>query len=241
LEIPLPDIEPAIAKACKVALHAINAAGIPYLIGGGLAFMYYTKHPRSFNDLDLFCKAGDYPKILEVLAQQGFDTSIQDEKWVAKATTKTAQVDLIFSASNGVQVVDDSWLEKSHEGKLFGEKVHVIGPEELFWSKVYIQNSNRFDGPDIYHLILKAGETLDWRHILQRMEADWEILLAALTTFRFIFPSERSKVPSWLMEELTDRLQRQLSMPIPHDRICRGPLLSRTDYEVDIHEGGFIV
>lgn len=90
-------------------------------------------------------------------------------------------------------------------------------------------------------MILKKGQTLDWRSILDRMEADWEVLLAALINFRFVFPSKRSIVPQWLMTELIERLERQTEMPTPRDNICRGPLLSRTNYAHDINEGGFIV
>lgn len=241
MKIPPPDVNPAIANACKTALSAIHAAKIPFLVGGGLAFTYYTKFPRDFNDLDIFCKAGDYPKILDILAKSGFTTTVQDEKWLAKASIGDTQVDILFSASNGIQVVDDSWFENSQVSELFNEEVRILGPEELLWCKLYVQSTDRFDGPDTYHLILKTGNTIDWKRILLRMEADWEILLAALINFRFIFPSERKRIPKWLMEELSSRLDRQLDMPTPKDRICRGPLLSRTDYEVVIREGEFMV
>lgn len=73
------------------------------------------------------------------------------------------------------------------------------------------------------------------------MEADWEVLLSALINFRFVFPSKRDIVPVWLMNELIGRLTRQLELPAPHDNICRGPVLSRTNYAFDVIEGGFIV
>lgn len=235
------DLDSETEKVYEAALEAITGAGIPVLVGGGVAFRYYTGYPRSFGDLDLFCKAGDYPKILELLGKKGFGTAVQDEKWLAKASKDKARIDLIFSAPNNIQTVDDSWFMNAKKGELLGAEVAFLGVEELLWSKIYVQNADKFDGPDVYHLILKNAKKLDWQNILRRMEADWEVLLAALITFRFIFPSKRDILPRWLMTELVDRLNRQLSMPQPHDNICRGPVLSRTNYAHDVTGGGFIV
>jgi hypothetical protein len=65
------------------------------------------------------------------------------------------------------------------------------------------------------------------------METHWELLLAHLINFRFVYPSEQDVVPRWLLDELLCRAQRQLDLPQPQDRICRGFMLSRTEYEVD--------
>jgi len=240
-EMTPPDLAPETIEIYKTALETINAAHIPFLIGGGLAFQRYTNHPRNFHDLDIFCKAGDYPKILQLLEEVGFSTLIQDEKWIAKASKGEAEIDFLFSTPNNVQTVDDSWFERGQKGELFDVPILYLGPEELLWAKIYVQDANKFDGPDVYNLMLSLGDSLDWKNILSRMEADWEVLLAAIINYRFVFPRWRNQVPEWLMSELVDRLQRQLSMPVPEDNICRGPLLSRTNYTYAIHKGGFIV
>lgn len=241
MDVAPPDLDSKSTELYQAALSAINEASIPYLIGGGLAFQYHTGYPRSFNDLDIYCKAGDYPKILKLLETQGFSTVVQDEKWLAKATKDSAQIDFLFSTPNNVQTVDDSWIDNGKSGKLFDMKILYVGSEELLWSKIYVQDANKYDGPDAHHLILKLGDTLNWKNLLSRMEADWEVLLATLINFRFVFPSKRDKVPRWLMDELVERLQRQLEMPVSNDDICRGPLLSRTNYAIAIEKEGFIV
>jgi hypothetical protein len=237
----IADVNPAAAEKYSSALKEINSAEIPFLVGGGLAYSYHTGYPKDFHDLDLFCKAGDYPRILEVLKQKGFTITVPDEKWLAKAEIDDVQIDVISSIPNSDYIVNDAWFENGRDGELFGETIKVMGPEELFWCKIYVQTSIRFDGPDMYRLIIKIGDTLDWRRILRHMEADWEILFATCINFRFVFPSERSLVPVWLMKELLDRMKLQLDMPEPHDRVCRGILLSRADYAMDIREGGFII
>lgn len=236
-----PELNAKAIETYRDALNTVKSANIPLLIGGGLAFQRYTGHPRSFHDLDIFCKAGDYPKILQLLESKGFDTVTQDEKWIAKASKNDIQIDLLFSTPNNVQTVDDSWFKNGQKGELFDTEVHFLGPEELLWTKIYVQDASKYDGPDVHHLILALGENLDWKSLLDRMEADWEVLLAAIINYRFVFPSRREQVPAWLMEELVERLERQLTLPPPQDDICRGPLLSRTNYSSSIAKEGFIV
>src|SRR5690606_8963227 len=106
--------------------------------------------------------------------------------------------------------------------------------------KVYVQERERFDGADIVHMIRRQGPLLDWQRLLDRMGPYWEVLYAHVVTFRFVYPSERDKVPEWLLREFMTRLSRQLAAPAPVAPICRGPLLSRTQYQVDIAEWGYL-
>jgi hypothetical protein len=71
------------------------------------------------------------------------------------------------------------------------------------------------------------------------MESHWELLLERLISFRFVYPSERRLIPKWLMEELISRVHQQFSLPEPKDKVCRGPILSRFQYETDITDWGF--
>jgi hypothetical protein len=71
------------------------------------------------------------------------------------------------------------------------------------------------------------------------MDPHWEVLLVHLLNFRWVYPSERTKVPRWLMDELLDRLQQQLDLPDSQMKVCRGRMLSLTDYEIAVREWGF--
>lgn len=209
------------------------------MVGGGIAVHIYTGFNRPTKDLDIFCKAGDYPKILVDLKEAGVKVRILDERWLAQALENQYRVDILFSSPNYIATVDDSWFEQAETTQLFGKEIKIVAKEELVWCKAYVQDRTRFDGADINHLILFSGHNFDWKRLLRRMENHWEVLLAILLNFRFVYPSERNKVPSWLMEELITRLKYQLKNPIPRDKICRGPLLSRTQYKFDIKNLGF--
>jgi hypothetical protein len=65
------------------------------------------------------------------------------------------------------------------------------------------------------------------------------VLLVHLLNFRWAYPSERDRVPRWLMDELTGRLERQLDLPPPHVKICRGRMFSEIDYAAAVKEWGF--
>lgn len=212
---------------------------IPFLVGGGHAVFEYTGFNRPTNDLDIFFKGGDLPKIVTILREAGLNISILDERWLAKVQENGFYVDLLFSSPNYLISVDDLWFEKAKESELFGIKIQLMPVEELIWCKAYIQDRYRFDGADINHLILMTGKSLDWKRLLLRMENNWELLLVLILHFRFVYPSERNIIPKWLIEELISRLTYQLHNPPPIDRICRGPLLSRSQYKIDLEKLGF--
>lgn len=120
-----------------------------------------------------------------------------------------------------------------------GCPVWIISPTELLWSKFFIQLRHRYDGADVAHVILRAHDKIDWRKLLAYMEVHWEVLLISLLNFRWIYPTERDKVPQWLLDELLERLSAQRALPLPQMKICRGRMYSRVDFEIDVKQWGF--
>lgn len=221
------------------ALLALSRLGLPFLLAGTYAVSAYTGISRTTKDLDIFCKAGDYPRILAHFQQLGYVIEVEDERWLGKVYKSEHFFDVIFAAANGTMPVGDLWFKHSRPIKVFGVPVRIIGPTELFWSKAFIQSRHRYDGADIAHVILKQHEEIDWQRLLGYMELHWEVLLMHLLNFRWIYPTERNHVPHWLLEELLDRLARQRELPPPRIRVCRGRMFSRSDYETAIFDWGF--
>lgn len=232
----MPNKSPPAEEFYNRILSILTSENIPFVIGGGFAVSFYTDGLRepTTGDLDIFCKAGDFPRAVSSLKEAHFNIEIRDDRWIAKATEKDYHIDLLFSSPNYLISVDENWFKNAPVSKIFGSKYKIVPKEELIWCKTYVQDRNRFDGADINHLILLSGKNLDWKRLLSHMENHWEILLSLLINFRFIYPSERGMVPNWLMNELLSRLTYQIKDPIPKDRICRGPLVSRTQYKADI-------
>lgn len=220
-------------------LQTLKQCDVPFLVGGAYALKRHAGIVRDTKDLDVFCRAGDAPRLLAALRERGFEPEVTDASWLAKAFRGEFYIDLISSSANNSAPVDDVWFEHAVEDEICGVDVLLVPPEEMIWSKSTVQDRHRNDGSDIYHVIRQSGSALDWHRLLSRMEPLWEILLGHLINYRFVYPADRDRVPEWLMRELLDRLTAQMSLPPSVDRLCRGTLLSRTQYQIDVEEWGY--
>jgi hypothetical protein len=226
----------------KEALLILDEIGADYMLGGGFALYHYTGIVRDTKDLDIFCRSSDYTRILKYFSEKGYEIQLYDARWLAKVKKGPDFIDIIWDTVNNICRVDNSWFERAPEGEYAGHKVRFIPPEELLWCKIYVQNRERYDGSDVNHLILRYGEKMDWKHILHRMDPHWHLLLAQLLSFQFCYPSDhRAIVPQWLFDELLDRARQQYDIPSSFEKVCRGPIIDQTQYEVDIKEWNYKV
>jgi hypothetical protein len=221
------------------AVGELVASNIPFLLAGTYALSAYTGISRETKDLDIFCKAGDYPRILTRFKELGYTIEVEDDRWLGKVFSGRHFFDVIFASSNGTMPVGDLWFEHARQIELFGHPVQIAAPTELIWSKCFVQLRHRYDGADVAHIFLKAHAQIDWKRLLSYMEVHWEVLLTHLLNFRWIYPTERNAVPGWVLDELLDRLAKQRELPLPQMKICRGRMFSRVDYEIDVKEWGF--
>jgi hypothetical protein len=220
-------------------LDLLVASGIPFLLGGSFAVSTYTGLRPRTKDLDVFCKPGDYPRILTYFQARNFAIEVEDERWIAKIKRGDYFVDVIFNSTTAVAPVTDQWLAGARAIQIGERTIPIMSPTELIWSKVFLQDRNRYDGADIAHLLLKQCEEIEWQRLLLHLDQYWEVLLIHLINFDFIYPTERKRIPHWLMDELTGRLAMKAKLPVPTTKICRGRLFSRSDYLVDIKEWGY--
>ncbi|HEY9218659.1 MAG TPA: hypothetical protein VIO94_11455 [Phenylobacterium sp.] len=232
---PPPEAEEFFATS----LRLLAESGIPFLLSGTYAVTAYTGIHRPTKDLDVFCKAGDYPKILAYFQERGYRTDVEDERWIAKVWQGPHFFDVIFNMSNGTVAVTDEWFAGEDTVTVYGTECKITPPTALIWSKMFIQDRYRYDGADVAHVILKKHDAIDWDRMLSFAEPYWEVLLIHLLNFRFIYPTERDVIPRHIMRELTDRLEAQVSLPPARVKVCRGRLFSPRDYVTDITEWGF--
>jgi hypothetical protein len=223
------------------SLNALNDAGVPFLVGGAYAFERYTAIARHTKDFDIFVREADLDAVFTVLGAGGCETEITFPHWLGKARCGDDLVDIIFSSGNGVARVDDGWFEHAVEETVLGVPVKLMPAEEMIWSKGFIMERERFDGGDVAHILHARAECLDWRRLLTRFGRHWRVLFSHLVLFGFIYPSERARIPAWVMHELSRRLARETaSVPVAQPSpVCRGPLLSRAQYLVDVEERGY--
>ena len=230
---------PAAEAFYSEVLQLMAASDIPFLVSGTYALASYTGIDRPTKDVDVFAKAGDALKMLHVFKENGFDVEIVDERWLARITRGELFVDVIYNMPTVTTHVTDEWFANAPKAELFGATVRLVPPTQFIWSKIFVQDHHRFDGADVAHMILKRHEEIDWRQLLSHMELYWEVLLIALLNFRFVYPSERNVIPTWLMDELLERLADQADVKGPGKKVCRGRIFSPRDYAIDVEQWGF--
>jgi len=232
------ETDPEILSFYRQVLQSLNAAKLPFLVGGAYAFNRYTSINRPTKDLDLFIRRADFERISEALLNFGYETELTHPHWLGKIHFKDTYIDLIFSSGNGVAVVDDLWFEHAAAAEVLGIPTRICPAEEIIWSKAYVMERERYDGADIVHLLHARGRQLDWPRLLSRFGPHWRILLSHLTLFGFIYPAFRDCIPSWVMDELIDKLRQECHAPPPQENVCQGTLLSREQYLPDLEQQG---
>ena len=222
-------------------LTLLNESGIPYLVGGAYALERYTGIERHTKDFDVFVRKGDYERVMQTLAGAGCRTELTFPHWLGKAHCGGDFIDVIFSSGNAIAEVDDEWFANASQGRVLGMEVMLCPAEEIIWSKAFVMERERYDGADIAHLIRSCGHSLDWNRMLRRFGFHWRVLLSHLVMFGFIYPGEQSRIPEWVMTELLQRAQSEArTPPAIKEQICRGTLISRAQYLIDIEHWGYM-
>jgi hypothetical protein len=233
----IPDVERAIYRR---ALEAVNAAGIPYVVAGAYAIYEHTGIYRKTKDLDLFFEPSSVVPAARALREAGFVTRLEDPHWLAKATVGDHFVDLIYGMGNGVARIDEGWIQHSRPGILAATPVRIAPPEELIWHRLFIGERHRHDMSDVVHLILCLGETLDWDRLVRRAEPHWQLLLAQLLMFNYVYPGYRGNVPQWVFDRLLERARAEPVDDGEDIDLTRGSLISQFSFTIDVREWGFV-
>ena len=219
-------------------LHVLSDAAVPFLVGGSHAFLEYTGIVRNTKDFDLFLRKSDMERAMEALRDAGYRTELTFPHWLGKAWQHDDFVDLVFSSGNGECAVDDGWFDHSVETQVLGMPVRIVPAEEMLWQKSFVMERERFDGADIMHILRVRGGALDWARISERYGDRWPLLYAYLLMFSFVYPGEMQQIPASVLDDLAQRYTAFRANPST-DAICRGTLVSRAQYLIDIGQYGY--
>lgn len=221
----------------SVVLRLLTSTGMPFVVGGAFAMKHYAGLTRGTKDLDVFLRESDLDYALAKLESAGIVTERTFPHWLAKGYLGDDFVDLIHNSANGLCPVDDGWFANAPRITLFDVAARLCPIEEVIWTKSFVMERERFDGADVCHLIAAQRKPIDWKHLLARYGDNWPVLYGHLVFFGFVYPRERDKVPKWVMDELEERARAHRSAE--DVSVCRGTLLSREQYLVDVNERGY--
>ena len=76
-------------------LQLLTETGRPFLVAGTFALTHHTGITRPTKDLDVFCKAGDCPRILTRFQEEGYRTEVEDEQLLSKVWNGEKNIDNI--------------------------------------------------------------------------------------------------------------------------------------------------
>lgn len=233
-----PELEPEEAKVFARGLRALNASGVPYMVGGAFAKHAYTGIWRKTKDLDVFVKPGDLRAAMDALEAAGFETDIEYQHWLAKAHWEPHFIDLIFGTGHGQLPIDDAWFAHSRPTAVAGVETRLIPLEELIVSTAYVAERARFDGSELLHLILRADQEIAWHHVLERLGDNRLLLLWYFVLFDFVYPGQSERLPQELVVQLFQEMRARWHEAKPSKQF-RGSLLDPFSFAVDIEDWGY--
>lgn len=238
------NLDPRTVAFFRHSIEALRRAKVPFLVGGAHATEAFTGIEALTKDLDLFLRGAHVERALAALAAAGYATELTSPIWIAKAYDGDDRVDLIFSSGNGVCTVDDAWFEHAPRVNVLGYRLPLVPVEEMIWAKAFLMERDRFDGADVAHLIRAARGKLDGARLLERFGVHWRVLLAHVILFDYIYPADRTLIPSAMRDELLARATAESREPAvsarPDVALCFGTFLSRHSYQRDIEQFGLV-
>jgi predicted nucleotidyltransferase len=149
----------------KKAGGALNEAGIPFVLGGGLA-CWARGAPKTEHDVDFLVKPEDAERAQQTLAQAGMRTETPPEGWLLKAYDGEVLVDLIFDPQGGP--IDDATFERAEELEVHAMRMKVAALEDVLVQKLLALKEQEPDYSSVLELARALREQVDWDDVRDR-------------------------------------------------------------------------
>jgi predicted nucleotidyltransferase len=150
----------------KQAAGALDEAGVPYVLGGGLA-CWARGAPKTEHDVDFLVKPEDAERAQDALADAGMRAETPPEGWLLKAYDENGVlIDLIFDPNGGP--VDDALFERAEEMEVQAMRINVAALEDVIVQKLLALNEQRPDYSNVLELARSLREQVDWNEVRER-------------------------------------------------------------------------
>jgi hypothetical protein len=156
----------AMLTTLKRCAGALREAGVPFMLGGGLA-CWVRGGPESDHDLDLMVKPEDAEHALAALVALGLRPEKPPEGWLFKAFDEgDVMVDVIF-APVGVAVTDEV-LARAEMLEVEAQPMLVMRLEDVLVTKLLALDENALDYKAVVQIARSLREQIDWDDVRSR-------------------------------------------------------------------------
>jgi Nucleotidyl transferase of unknown function (DUF2204) len=155
----------SILESMKRAAGVLSQAGVPFLLGGGLA-CWARGGPPTDHDVDFLVCPEHADAGLDALAQAGMKTERPPEHWLFKAYDNGVLVDLIFEPS-GLRV-DDAMFERAEELEVSAVRMQVASLDDVMTTKLMALSEQNLDYRSALEIARTLREQIDWEWVREQ-------------------------------------------------------------------------
>jgi len=149
----------------KKAGGALNDAGIPWALGGGLA-CWARGGPETEHDVDILVKPGDAERAQAALVEAGLRAETPPEGWLLKAYDVDILVDLIFDPQRGP--INDEFFARCEDLEVNAMRMKVAPLEDVLTEKLLALTEQELDFASVLELARSLREQVDWDDVRER-------------------------------------------------------------------------
>jgi hypothetical protein len=156
-----------LVETMKRSAAVLRDAGVPFLLGGGLA-AWARGGPASEHDVDLLLRERDLERAEHALDRAGFRLERPPEGWLAKAWDGDVLVDLIFRPAGGA--IDDGHFERAETLEVAAQQLEVAAVEDVLAAKLLALSEQEPDYGPVLGIARALREQIDWDTVRDQVD-----------------------------------------------------------------------
>jgi hypothetical protein len=156
-----------LVETMKRSAAVLRDAGVPFLLGGGLA-AWARGGPPSEHDVDLLLRERDLDRAQHALDRAGFRLERPPEGWLVKAWDGDVLVDLIFRPAGGA--IDDGHFERAERLEVAAQPLDVAAVEDVLAAKLLALTEQEPDYGPVLGIARALREQIDWDAIREQVD-----------------------------------------------------------------------
>lgn len=157
-----------VRASMKKGAAALRDAGIPFVLGGGLA-CWARGVAEHGADVDLMVRPADADAALEALEEAGMEPERPPEGWLFKGRDGDVVVDLIFRPV-GLEITDEL-IDGGDELEVEAVQMRVMSATDVMVTKLMALSEHYCDYEGVLEVARAMREQLDWDDLRSRTEA----------------------------------------------------------------------